>query len=82
MKSERLSSTSERKKMSPTKTHENFMETLQKESSSNSIEIKRTAEFKRERESVADDGRSCRPKDATADENVKVVHTLVKCDRM
>ena len=35
----------------------------------------------RERESVDDDGRSCRPKDATADENVKVVHTMVTCDR-
>ena len=32
------------------------------------------------RESVLDDERSGRPKDATADENVKVVHTLVICD--
>ena len=32
-------------------------------------------------ESVEDDGRSGHPKDATADENVKVVHTLVMCDR-
>ena len=39
------------------------------------------AEFKRGRESVEDDGRSGRPKDVTADENVKVVHTLVMCDR-
>ena len=30
---------------------------------------------------VEDDGRSGRPKDATTDENVKVVHTLVMCDR-
>ena len=36
---------------------------------------------KRGRESVEDDGRSCRPNDATTDENVKVVHTLVICDR-
>ena len=34
-----------------------------------------------ERESVEYDGRSDSPKDATADENVKVVHTLVMCDR-
>ena len=38
-------------------------------------------EFKRRRESVEDDGRSGRPKDATADANVNVVHTLVICDR-
>ena len=39
------------------------------------------AEFKKGRESVEDDGWSGRPKDDTADENVKVVHTLVMCDR-
>ena len=39
------------------------------------------AEFKRGRESVEDDGRSGRHKDATADENVKVMHILVMCDR-
>ena len=33
------------------------------------------------REGVEDDGRSSRPKGATTDENVKVVHTLVMCDR-
>ena len=38
------------------------------------------AELKRG-ESVEDDGRSDLPKDATADENVKVVYTLVMCDR-
>ena len=38
-------------------------------------------EFKRWRESVEDDGRSDHPKDANADENVKVVHTLFMCDR-
>ena len=36
---------------------------------------------RRDRESVEDDGRSGRPEDATADENAKVVHTLVICDR-
>ena len=35
----------------------------------------------RGRESIEDDGRSGHIKDATADENVKVVHTLVMCDR-
>ena len=40
-----------------------------------------TTKFKRGRESIEADGRSSRPKDATADENVKVVHTLVLCDR-
>ena len=39
------------------------------------------AEFKRGRENVEDDGRSGRPNDAIADENVNVVHTLVMCDR-
>ena len=39
------------------------------------------AELKRGRERVEDDGPSGRPKDATADESVKVVHTLVMCDR-
>ena len=32
-------------------------------------------------ESAEDDERSGRPKDATTDENVKVVHTLVMCER-
>ena len=59
--------------------HEDFMETLGKETPSYSMVRKRAEEFKRERESVEDDGPSGRPKDATADENVKVVHTL--CDR-
>ena len=41
------------------------------------------AQYKKrgERESIEDDVRSSRPKDATTDENVKVVHTLVMCDR-
>ena len=39
------------------------------------------AEYKKGRESVEDDGWSGRPKDDTADENVKVVHTLVMCDK-
>ena len=51
------------------------------ESPSYSTVQKWAAEFKRGRESVEDDGLSGRPKDAITDENVKVVHTLVMCDR-
>ena len=35
----------------------------------------------RGRKSFEDDGRSGRPRDDTADEKVKVVHTLAMCDR-
>ena len=52
--------------------HEDFMVTLGKEFPSYSL---------KGRESVEDDGRSGRPKDATTDENVNDVHTLVMCDR-
>ena len=67
--------------MPPKEIHEEFMETLGKESPSYSTVKKWAAEFKRGRESIEGDGRSGHPKDATADENVKVVHTLVMCDR-
>ena len=40
------------------------------------------SKFKKGRESVEDGGRSGRPKDATAGENIKFVHTLVMCDGM
>ena len=39
------------------------------------------AEFKRGIKSIEGDGWSSRPNDATADDNVKVVHSLVMCDR-
>ena len=42
--------------------------------------IKCAAEFKMGRESGEADGRSGSPKDATSDEKVNVVHTLVMCD--
>ena len=39
------------------------------------------SEFKRGRENVEYDERSGRPKDATTDGNIKVVHILIMCDR-
>ena len=39
------------------------------------------AEFKRGRDSIEDDTRPGRPKDATTDENVEIVRNLVMCDR-
>ena len=57
------------------------METLGKEPPSYSTVKKWAAELKPMRESIEDDGWSDHPKDATADESVKVVHTLVMCDR-
>ena len=70
-----------KKGMPPKEIHEDLMETLGKESPSYSTVKKWAAEFKRGRESVEDDGRSGRPTDATADDIVMVVHTLVMCDR-
>ena len=71
-----------KKGIPPKEIHEDFMETFPKESPSYSTVEKWAAEFKRgERESIEDDGRSGHPKDANTDENIKVVHTLVMCDR-
>ena len=69
------------KGMPPKEIHETFMKNLGRESPSYSTVKNWTTKFKRERESVEADGRSGRPKDATADENVKVMNTLVLCDR-
>ena len=66
--------------MPPKEIHEDNMETLGKESPYSTVK-KWEAEFKRGRKSVREDGRSGSPKYATADENVKVVHTLILCDR-
>ena len=69
-----------KKGMPPKEIHEDFMDTLWKASPYTTVK-KWAAEFKRGRESVEGDGWFGRPKDASADENVKVVHTLVVCDR-
>ena len=65
-----------KKGMHPKEIHEDSMETSWKRSPSYSTVEKWAAEFKRGRESVDDDGWSGRPKNATTDENVKVVLTL------
>ena len=70
-----------KKGMPPKEIHEDFMVNLGTESPSYSIVKKWALELKLGRESVEDDGRSGRPKDATTDENVKIVHTLVMCGR-
>ena len=68
--------------MPPNKIHEDFMETLAKESPSYStVKKERAADFKRGRESVDDDVWSGHLKDVITDENDKVLHTLVVCDK-
>ena len=67
-----------KKEMPPNEIHEDFMDTLGKESPSYST-VKKNGQ-QNGGESV-EDGRSGRPKDTIADENAKVVHTLVMCDR-
>ena len=57
------------------------METLGKKYLSYGTVKKWTAEFKKGTEYIEDDGRSGRHEYATADVNVKVVQTLVMCDR-
>ena len=68
-----------KKEMPPKEVHEDFIKKLGKESPSFITAKKWAAEFKRVRESVDDDGRPGSPKDATADENAKVVIGGDKC---
>ena len=70
-----------KKGMTPKEIHGDFMRPLGNEYLSYSTVKKWAAEFKRRRESIEDDARSDRPKDATTDENVEIVHNLVMCDR-
>ena len=70
-----------KKGMFPKEIHEDFMETPGKESSSFSTATKWAAEFRRRRESIEDDERSGCPKEATTDEKVQTVHSLVMCNR-
>ena len=69
-----------KKGMAHKEIHEDFMKTLGNESPYSTVK-KWAAEFKRGRESIEDDAGSGRPKDTTTDENVKIVHNLVMCDR-
>ena len=69
------------KGISPKEIHEDFMEILGKESPSYSTEKKWVAEFRRGRESIEDDEWSGRPKEATTNETVEIVHSLVICDK-
>ena len=69
-----------KKGMPPKEIHVDLIETLWKESPSYITVKKMAADLKMGREGIEDDGWSGRPKDATADENVMVVHTLVMCD--
>ena len=57
------------------------METFGKKSPSYSTVTQWAVDFKKGRESLEHDGRAGCPKDATAEENVIVAHTLVICDR-
>ena len=66
----------------PKEIHEDFMETLGKDSPSYSTVKKGAAEFWRGKKSIEDDKLSGRSKEATTDENIEIMHCLVMCDRM
>ena len=67
--------------MPPKEIHENFIETLGRNSPSRSTVKKWEGGFKRGRESVEDSGQSGPHIDATAEKKVKVMHILVMCNR-
>ena len=67
--------------MPPKEIHDDFMETLGKESASYSTVKKKGNRVQEGGGRVEDDERSGRPKDATTDENVEVMHTLLMCER-
>ena len=71
-----------KKEMSPKEIHEDFNENpLGKESPSYRTVKKWAAEFRRGGRALKMMKRSGRPKEATTDENVEIVHSLVMCDR-
>ena len=80
MKPQWLSSTSVKKGMPPKEIQEDCLETLGKESPYSTVKNGQQSLRGGERALRMMDGLTF-PKDATADENVKVVHTLVMCDR-
>ena len=80
-KMEKLDITAVIKYFASKEIHEDLLETLGKEPPSYSTVKAWASMFKRGRDRVEDDGPSGCPKDATADENVKVVHILVMCDK-
>ena len=67
--------------MSAKEIYGDLVEIFGKETPSYSTVKKWVAEFRRWRESIEDDERSGRPKEATTDGNVEIVHSLVMCDR-
>ena len=70
-----------KKGMAPKEIHEDFMETLGKESPLYSTVKKLAAEFRRGRESFEDDEWPGHPKKSTTDENIEIEHSLIMCDR-
>jgi hypothetical protein len=70
-----------KKGMPPKEIHEDFMYTLGKESPFYNNVKTWAGEFKRGRESIRDNERPWRPKEAANDETAEAVHDLVMCDR-
>ena len=69
-----------KKGISPREIHDDFIKTIGDESPSYNTVLKWAAEFRRGRDSLEDYERSGRPKDATSDENVQLVHSVIMCD--